>query len=128
MSGLFTRKKRPLVVPPAPHEMPTFPSLPEIEDKLEEPEHFIDDLELPSSEPEFSESNQMSTFVKMETFQAVLADVVSVRSRLDKSVRVVMRLEEVHEEQNNLLKSWQSDIKVIHEKLNYIDNVLFKRG
>lgn len=136
MSGFFSKKKRPLVVPPPPHELPEFPSPSDsdLSDDLPNSKEIpLDDLDLPKDEmpiekPEFHEREVSSTFVRLETLQSVVDDVHNVRSRLEKSARVVVRLEEVHEEQNNLLQSWHNDIKTMHDKLIYVDEVLFKGG
>lgn len=136
MSGLFRRKKnRPLVVPPPPHgDLPIFPSASEadLSEISEEPEispqaeHMIDDLELPE-EPEVVAQGRSSTFIKIDTFRAVINEIMDLRSRLEKSGKIVTRLEEVQEQQNNLLKLWHHNIKTMREKLVYADEVLFKR-
>lgn len=137
MAGLFRKKKnRPLVVPPPPQgDLPIFPSPPEadLSDMSEEPEinskqvkPMIDDLEL-SEESEASAEGKSSTFVKIDTFRVVINEIMDLRSRLEKSGKIVTRMEEVQEQQNNLLKLWYHNIKTMREKLVYADEVLFKR-
>lgn len=126
------------MVPPPPHELPEFPSPSDVDQEksleVDQGEPSDDEMGPKDDEmseerkPEFHERELSSTFVKAETLQSVIDDIHSVRSRLEKSARVVVRLEEVHEEQNNLLQSWHNDIKTMHDKLIYIDEVLFKGG
>jgi len=67
-------------------------------------------------------------FLKADLFQAVLNDIGNVRTRLEKSNRMIARLEEVHDNQNHLLHNWQSTLKDFHEKLLFVDSILFKKG
>ena len=130
MFGLFRKKKRISVVPaalpdlpafPAPEEveglahMPEFPQMPEAMEPIALPRRDVRELRRP-------------VFLKQDMFESVINDIQSVRSRLDKSERMVARIEEVHDSQGRLLQSWNGTMKDIHDKLLFIDNILFKKG
>ena len=66
--------------------------------------------------------------MKADLFQSVLHDVQTVRGRLDKSERMIARLEEVHDSQGRLLENWHSTLKEVHDKLLFVDGILFKKG
>ena len=115
MLNLFGKKKRISIVPamvdlPDAPELPTFPT--------------------PEPLPEFSRTEPKAgpVFLKAEMLDALLNDIQAVRARLDKSERMVARIEEVHDAQGRLLQSWNGTMKEVHDKLLFLDTVLFKKG
>ena len=155
MFDLFKKKKsRISIVPPPPANLPSFPSpqefdefirkdkndmaeLPELPDMPEPPSavsgsRFVQSKSASPSKSraksQFSEDIAMRpVFLKADLFQAVINDINHVRTRLEKSNRMIARLEEVHDSQNHLLHNWQSTLKDFNEKLLFVDGILFKK-
>ena len=148
--GLFKKKGRISVVPAPLGDLPTFPSPAELDELRLEPKMPVPKpmhLKLPpvphmhrmhhqlkshSAKPHMEHTIQSElnrpVFLKADLFQSVLHDVQTVRGRLDKSERMIARLEEVHDSQGRLLENWHSTLKEVHDKLLFVDGILFKKG
>jgi len=146
--GLFKKKKSKIsIVPPPPSgDLPSFPSPQELDDFLQKDKTSLKFPELPelpepsmpqsaphlkfnrpASTAKSAKSDDSPVFLKADSFQAVLGDINDLRARLEKSNRMIARLEEVHDSQNHLLHNWHETLKDFHEKLLFVDEILFKR-
>ena len=133
----FGKKKRMFVVPAAPRDMPTFPEPEELDSHLPEFPR-MPEMESPSSqslptvqrETQRFDAREMKrpVFLKADLFESVLNDIQAVRARLEKSEKMGARIEEVHDSQGRLLQSWNATMKEIHDKLLFVDSILFKKG
>ena len=125
MLSLFGKKRRIYIVPAMP-DMPDVPSFPVPEETL--PEF----PKLPGSTAPIRETRYepavRAVFMKADVLDAVMNDIQTVRGRLDKSEKMVARIEEVHDSQGRLLQSWNGTLKEVHDKLLFLDTVLFKKG
>ena len=128
----FKPKKRPVVVPLPPDELPSFPSPDELDiedvDKIEplrdEPKRPAPVFDL----PRFGSRGEEPLFLRVETYQSVLDMIGYARGHLDRSGRMVTRLEELHDGQKGHLNHIQDELHEAHEKLLFIDSLLFKKG
>ncbi|HLC19576.1 MAG TPA: hypothetical protein VJK72_01560 [Candidatus Nanoarchaeia archaeon] len=120
MLSLFGKKKRISIVP-AMQELPDVPSFPVPDETLPEFPR------LPEPKP-MRELRQEAVFLKADVLDIVMNDIQTVRGRLDKSEKMVARIEEVHDSQGRLLQSWNGTLKEVHDKLLFLDTILFKKG
>lgn len=126
----FGKKKRISVVPAAPSNLPMFPEPEDIEPgNMPEFPRLPEMIESTKAMPRLDTRElKQPVFLKADLFESVINDIQSVRGRLDKSERMVARIEEVHDSEGRLLQSWNSTMKEIHDKLLFVDSVLFKKG
>ena len=111
-------------------ELPEAPIISEIKlrpSKLVPPRSMSSMSSIPKLRPARLEEENRPVFLKDDLFQAVINDINNVRIRLEKSNRMIARLEEVHDTQNHLLHNWHETMKDFHEKLLFVDGILFKR-
>lgn len=66
-------------------------------------------------------------FIHAPTYKALIDEIGQMKAQLVEADNIVDTLENFKEDQDKAYRSWQSNIKNIHEKLIYVDEVLFKR-
>ena len=66
-------------------------------------------------------------FIHAPTYKALIDEISQMKAQLVEADEIVTTLENFKQDQDKSYRSWQSNIKDIHEKLIYVDEVLFKR-
>jgi hypothetical protein len=134
------KKKGSTALPPPPAELPTFPEpkaqhFPDPHDiadeaVFEEPEPSTDDFtsRIVSKQRGEVEHHKATNpiFLRMHSFKSVVDEVNQVRSSLDESDKMLVRLERLHSDGDRTLRGWHDSMKNIHEKLIFVDELLFK--
>lgn len=140
--GFFNIKKRQLsaIPPPPPEELPVFPSPRELEKAsvrgLKEAAGVMarPSLEEFKSTVVAKERHELGKheatkpiFLKMHSFKAVMDELGQVRTRLNDADTMLASLEDLHKSQDMASRKWQDAVKDMHQKLIFVDEMLFKR-
>lgn len=64
---------------------------------------------------------QKPVFVKVEDYQEVISSIEILKNKLKETRRVLDRLNELKEMENNELSAWANEISDIERKINFID-------
>lgn len=133
--GLFKPKRKPVAIPLPPDELPSFPSPEELDiEDVDKVEQLREDLDASPARkgPVMSvftrQSNEEPLFLRVESYQSILDLIGYTRNHLDRSGRMVARMEELHDGQKGHLNHIRDEVHEAHEKLLLIDSLLFKRG
>ena len=140
--GWFKPKKK-LAVPLPPDELPSFPEPNDLDfDDLDKMGPFPGEetkknrwderMSIPAGN-EFGSTRPIRReeeplFLHVETYQSILDMIGYARGHLDRSGRMVTRLEELHDGQKGHLNHVNDELHEAHEKLLFIDSLLFKKG
>ncbi|MCK4589309.1 MAG: hypothetical protein KAT77_02620 [Nanoarchaeota archaeon] len=141
----FLKKKKELKIPTPPSDtnLPSFPSPKDLEKPSEaeiqeavgsqaqtplqkQKQRVIEKEKLGLSE--IREHHVVKPiFIHAPTYKALIDEVSQMKAQLVEADDIVETLENFKEDQDKAYRSWQSNIKDIHGKLIYVDEVLFKR-
>lgn len=144
MFNLFKKKKELRIpAPPSFDHLPSFPSPKDLEKpserEIEEAvgaqvrtplgKHKEEVVEKESLELSELREHKVSKpiFIHAPTYKALVDEISQMKAQLVEADEIVTTLENFKGDQDKAYRSWQSDVKDIHEKLIYIDEVLFKR-
>lgn len=123
------------MLPPPPAELPSFPSPEDLDLSLPGEDNGLEDAsedELPklSKSLDIQPVQAMVSkhiFLNVENFKQMLESVNNIRSSLDKSGKLVTEIESLGSEQSKYYHKWREDIKDAHDKILYVDAILFKQ-
>lgn len=143
MFGWFQRKKKPAVIPLPPERLPSFPAPEELDEDMVGPLPGEEELPSPPRKakqskgpiPTFPQEflrpimreDEEPLFLNVESYQTILDTLGYARTHLDRSGRMVARLEELSETQKSHLNHVHDTIHDAHEKLLFLDELLFKK-
>ncbi len=143
------REQKPAPLPPLPslhsskleEPMPRFPSFEEPEllptfPTLKTPNPKLSSIEEFESRIVRKEKKELSTlrsaslppplFMKMTDFRSIMQDLSGIKNRFSEADSMLTRLEELNTDQERALTKWQSAVKDTHNKLIFVDKMLFK--
>jgi hypothetical protein len=128
-------KSKIMPVPPVPPEdLPEFPA-PSGKNKLKLQDHdSVDVDELFRLNAVKKEKHDLDVhevtrpiFLRIQTFKSALDELSQVRLKVEGSDKMLSKLESIHGEQHRALNKWRDSMKEVHEKLIFVDEMLFKR-
>jgi len=142
MFNWFKKKKElKIPAPPSADRLPSFPTPKDLEkaspeelQKAASPGTSLEDHKQKLVEKEKLELAGIREhhatkpiFIHAPTYKALIDEIGQMKSLMEDAEDTVETLEKFKGDQDKSFKSWQSNIKDIHEKLIYIDETLFKR-
>ena len=134
MFNLFKKKKELRIpTPPSTEHLPSFPSPKSLERPSEgEIKEAVEaqartPLEKQKGRVVEQEKLELSEVRDAPTYKALIDEIGQMKAQLVEADDIVDTLENFKQDQDKAYRSWQLSIKDIHEKLIYVDEVLFKR-
>lgn len=70
------------------------------------------------------DSKDVPVFIKLEEYNDILAIVAVIKKKISESKETILRLEELREEEDTEINAWQTNLKEVHEKLEFVDELL----
>lgn len=70
------------------------------------------------------DSKDVPVFIKLEEYNDILAIVAVIKRKISESKETILRLEELREEEDTEINAWQTNLKDVHEKLEFVDELL----
>lgn len=140
MHNLFSIKRKGAAVPlPPPGDLPELPEPHELEDlpPLEIPDGFISKKKQPlenfrskvfSKEMREVEEHVPTEpiFVKLYSFKEVMDEFGQIKTKIDESENMLGQMDKLFLNQGQEYKKWQDTMKNVHEKLIFVDEMLFR--
>lgn len=66
----------------------------------------------------------MPVFVKIDEYEDVLDLIGTVRKKIEDAKEILMKINDLKNEEDQLLEQWQTGISEIEKKVEYIDHSL----
>ena len=67
---------------------------------------------------------RMPVFIKVDEYDAVLSLVKSIRRKLDEAKETILKINDLKNEEDHQLESWQNTLAEIEKKVDFIDHSL----
>ncbi|MBT3298759.1 hypothetical protein HN385_07545 [archaeon] len=67
---------------------------------------------------------KMPVFVKIDEYEDVLDLIGTVRKKIEDAKEILMKINDLKNEEDQLLEQWQTGISEIEKKVEYIDHSL----
>ncbi len=118
-------------IPPPPEELPEFPALPAMDEEPEEERSLVEKFRSKAVAKEKQELEKQASepvFLKVKAFKAVVAEVGQIREHAGRGESMLSKLESLQQEEERALRQWREAARELHEKLIFVDEMLFKRG
>lgn len=68
--------------------------------------------------------NDVPVFVKLEEYNDILAIVSVIKKKIAESKDTLLKLEQLREEEDHEVVLWESNLKDVSEKLEFVDSIL----
>lgn len=68
--------------------------------------------------------NDVPVFIKLEEYNDILAIVSVIKKKISEAKETLLKLEQLREEEDHEVVLWQSNLKDVHEKIEFVDNLL----
>lgn len=67
---------------------------------------------------------KMPVFVKIDEYEDVLDLIGTVRKKIENAKEILMKINDLKNEEDQLLEQWQTGLSEIEKKVEYIDHSL----
>ncbi len=67
---------------------------------------------------------RMPVFIKVDDYEAVLSLVKMVRKKLDEAKETILKVNDLKNEEDHQLETWQNSLAEIEKKVDFIDHSL----
>lgn len=64
-------------------------------------------------------------FVKIEKYDEAINNMDMIKNKLKDAQKILASLQQIKKEEDRSLQNWHSDLNMIMEKINHIDQILF---
>ena len=68
--------------------------------------------------------NEAPVFIKLEEYNDILAIVTVIKKKINESKEILLKLEQLREEEDHEVVLWQSNLKDVNEKIEFVDQIL----
>lgn len=68
--------------------------------------------------------NEVPVFIKLEEYNDILSIVSVIKKKIGEAKSTLLKLEQLREEEDHEVVLWQSNLKDVNEKLEFIDQIL----
>jgi len=72
-----------------------------------------------------STGGKKALFVKIEKYDEAINNMDMIKNKLKDAQKILASLQQIKKEEDRSLQGWHSDLNLIMEKINHIDQILF---
>jgi len=72
-----------------------------------------------------SVGGKKALFVKIEMYDEAINNMDMIKNKLRDAQKILASLQQIKKEEDRSLQNWHSDLNMIMEKINHIDQILF---